>query len=617
MSEALVTFSLGPVQSFIAEARRTQDLWAGSALLSRLTEAAIKGFEEEGGTVIYPQRSPSAGMQGTESLPNKVVGRIPTDRLAKAMAAAERGAKACMEQISRKALDALRDYGVREFDETWMATWRRQVGTHLEFFWAAVEMETGHGVEKERKYAAAFKRLGALLEAAKRTRAFEAAEEPGPKDSLSGRRSALAMQGRDAVDVWRELAQKVGPPWLAPDGRDRLDALGVIKRFGFGRISFPSTSTVASRPFLELARNSAGKELARYREKLQAIPFFRPISGDWAWPFDGDLLYEETLSDARLRSDYNVSADQLERYRALLDEARHTVKQLYKHLKMQPSTYYAILVMDGDSMGEHVARCESDNEHEQLSLLLAQFATGVPKIVSRFLGALVYAGGDDVLALLPAENAVQAGLELARAYKEQLRTLCEPHPSRRPHPLPFTCSAGIAFSHHTAPLSVALREARRAEARAKRLKSPTDAKGKDALGVAVLKRSGEAVETVARWDDVGRYVVPMQDWFNQGKVSLQLASDAAFLAERLGLTGPSERSPEASKRESMPDPTHLFAVELRRLARRHTAPSGEGAGERDELLAEMESWARGLPHGAQDLACWIGVAAFVRRQALL
>lgn len=46
----LFLFSLGPVQSFIASARKTQDLWAGSYLLSHfvrklISKAALKDLE--------------------------------------------------------------------------------------------------------------------------------------------------------------------------------------------------------------------------------------------------------------------------------------------------------------------------------------------------------------------------------------------------------------------------------------------------------------------------------------------------------------------------------------------------------------------------------------------
>ncbi|MFS8580603.1 MAG: hypothetical protein LOD88_11335, partial [Novibacillus thermophilus] len=40
--QSLLVFSIGPVQSFIAAARKLEDLWSGSYVLSYLAESGIK-----------------------------------------------------------------------------------------------------------------------------------------------------------------------------------------------------------------------------------------------------------------------------------------------------------------------------------------------------------------------------------------------------------------------------------------------------------------------------------------------------------------------------------------------------------------------------------------------
>ena len=47
-------FTLGPVQSFVAQARRTRDFWAGSFILSWLSSAAIACITKQGGTIQFP-----------------------------------------------------------------------------------------------------------------------------------------------------------------------------------------------------------------------------------------------------------------------------------------------------------------------------------------------------------------------------------------------------------------------------------------------------------------------------------------------------------------------------------------------------------------------------------
>jgi CRISPR-associated protein Cmr2 len=49
----LLLFTIGPVQSFISQARKTQDLYAGSKLLSVLIGEAIKFVGED--NMIFPK----------------------------------------------------------------------------------------------------------------------------------------------------------------------------------------------------------------------------------------------------------------------------------------------------------------------------------------------------------------------------------------------------------------------------------------------------------------------------------------------------------------------------------------------------------------------------------
>ena len=54
MKKQYFHFSLGPVQAFVAQARRTRDYWAGSFLLSFLSSVAMKETIAQGGTILFP-----------------------------------------------------------------------------------------------------------------------------------------------------------------------------------------------------------------------------------------------------------------------------------------------------------------------------------------------------------------------------------------------------------------------------------------------------------------------------------------------------------------------------------------------------------------------------------
>src|SRR5439155_14287034 len=51
MTQYMLLFSLGPVQSFIAQARKTRDLWLGSFLLSALMQESMKDIKSN---LLFP-----------------------------------------------------------------------------------------------------------------------------------------------------------------------------------------------------------------------------------------------------------------------------------------------------------------------------------------------------------------------------------------------------------------------------------------------------------------------------------------------------------------------------------------------------------------------------------
>ena len=70
-----LSFSVGPVQGFVGQARRTRDLWAGSWLLSYLAESALAAAENKNGSAIIPHRPESD--RGRVTAKESPVGGMP------------------------------------------------------------------------------------------------------------------------------------------------------------------------------------------------------------------------------------------------------------------------------------------------------------------------------------------------------------------------------------------------------------------------------------------------------------------------------------------------------------------------------------------------------------
>ena len=54
MTRYLLLVTVGPVQDFIAQARRTRDFWYGSHLVSELSRKAAMAIVAQGGQLIFP-----------------------------------------------------------------------------------------------------------------------------------------------------------------------------------------------------------------------------------------------------------------------------------------------------------------------------------------------------------------------------------------------------------------------------------------------------------------------------------------------------------------------------------------------------------------------------------
>src|SRR5713226_4390274 len=67
----MLIFSLGPVQSFIVQARKTRDLWLGSYLLAKLMEAAMKEIDKPEVNFVFPTYRKVDGRNA--NLPNKYI----------------------------------------------------------------------------------------------------------------------------------------------------------------------------------------------------------------------------------------------------------------------------------------------------------------------------------------------------------------------------------------------------------------------------------------------------------------------------------------------------------------------------------------------------------------
>ncbi|WP_258297663.1 type III-B CRISPR-associated protein Cas10/Cmr2 [Paenibacillus peoriae] len=475
--EILMMFSLGPVQEFIAQARRTRDLWFGSYLLSELSIAGAQKFQELGGRLVFPVMVIDTNSEQVEkiSAPNKILGIMNTDQPSKIAWQVRRAIQGKWKEYARAAEEKIgRIINIR--------TWDRQVSDLLEFQAAWTAMEGLH-------YDEALSKTEQLLAARKTLRDFKQ-NDPG---AMYGEKKSSLDGGRESV--WINHNRNIGRLLrLGIKEYETLDAISVIKRLSLilhpDQERFLSVCETAFLPFQDQIRDvtfigSAVNDYLHTVNELLGKENLKTINKLDSNSYDARLFYERRIGDY-LEECVMVPKEHQEN---LKDSIANELERMYVQLEkksrdhqfnfVRPTPYYAFLIADGDRMGEHLRNIKDEQSHIHFSQALSRFALQAAKIMKNHQGQLVYGGGDDVMAYLPVHTCLNAANELRESFIEILGSVISAP----------TLSVGIVITHMLEPLEEVRRMAHEAERQAK--------KTRNALEVHFHKRGGGDLMKVA------------------------------------------------------------------------------------------------------------------------
>jgi CRISPR-associated protein Cmr2 len=152
-----------------------------------------------------------------------------------------------------------------------------------------------------------------------------------------------------------------------------------------------------------------------------------------------------------------------------------------------------VLHADGDSIGDLLKGMDQDRHIDFSRQLAQEFAEKVGDVVKSKLGDLVFAGGDDVLALLPLDRA----LEGAKAVQECFNSAMSPWAARNGMARTPTISIGLAVVHITENLQGAIELSAEMEEEAKAIN-----KDKNAFAICIRTRGGQDRRFACKWDGV-------------------------------------------------------------------------------------------------------------------
>ncbi len=444
------------------------------------------------------------------------------------------------------------------------------LGDGIAHFWQAHRMLAGATVYRPNA-GSYFAVQSALIEAAhgaaKAMRRFDQIDEAGDRCTVCGVREWLWQAPAPGV-VGRGSRARPSERLCGLCGSRREAPLAEWARQTTGdAVLFPSTHNLAASRFFEgvlatLARATSGADSERDLAVARALPLFLE-----AVPAEFHYATRALMRRARECGGYQRHAERLVKLPAeLLEPATYNDPEALAEHGLEPAgaqaargalsaflaacsdagipapgRYYAVLVMDGDHMGRwlsgrmsptiaevlHPGALPADDAQRRLLVntmrpLSASHQVAISRALNEFSleivepviedvhgGVVVYAGGDDVLAMLPLHAALPALRDLRRLYSgmplhdtseaagwgfESRDGWVKKGPKLwRVMGERATCSMGVAVAHAKSQLRHALETAREMERLAK------NGLDRNAVVVASLKRSGGHERFGARW----------------------------------------------------------------------------------------------------------------------
>lgn len=511
-------FMLSPVQSFISQARRTRDFWAGSFLLSWLSAVAMQAVIKQNpnyNSIVFPLPDEDFlnWLEGNETGKKPAHGSVPSRFQAEVIGDFKPQDVVKSVQIAWKSLaDKIYQGDLKNVaNPKTKEIWDRQIEHFWHIEWVLSEDHDN-----------------CILDQRKHWHTYIAPEQAGVKcmmtdgwQELSGIASPNATE---LNDFWNKVIQK-GKLGIASDLRQQeyLSAPAFVKRrfvryfHELKKIPMPSHwqlsgwKMAAARPSVSYMAAVHWLENLLQAEKTLEIEYLlrqfhktaleltdgnhnewdsniaciknKKVSSDQKWlALDGNIFFESLLENSKLYPEDKQPAAK---------STLELLRKLCKLLQLPAVTpFYAVLRMDGDNLSKQ----RMDNAKTQtIAKALAEFTKAVPNLVYEKNGFLIYAGGDDVLAILPLEDALSCALAIrikyAAIFAENNKKVL---PAQQ---VETTISAAIEYAHIKIPLARVLKDSHHLldEVAKKQY-------GRDSVAVRVLKSGGQTLEWARPWD---------------------------------------------------------------------------------------------------------------------
>lgn len=467
----LLIFTIGPVQSLINCSRKTNDMYAGSKLLSGLMREAVSFLNKKPGiNILFPvevkrteTNCPDNTLAGKQiptpdsDMPNRLIAEIDTADSAYPADIGQRLESHVRQLFMDKCRNLLQDAGI---EQKGLILAQRQLKDYPEVYW----LVDSYG---NRPYKEVYRSLFCKLQEIKGIRPFEQTAEPwSRKCILFPEYNAIFIKKREGNKYPANINKKCiyditdnsTLRYLVKPG-EALSAIALVKRV------YPNPEDICSLRQMLL------------RSRVDKLPVQGAGRGDML----ANAVYDIENQNP---PDYDEYNEDMRKAAEILCGKIHQ-----KGISL--SSYYAMVKLDGDSMGDEFLKRDTPEKQRELSLCISKFASLIPDILKEYMGIPVYAGGEDFLGFLPLDNLFPCLEKLHYAFREKVK---------------LTFSAGVVIAHLMQPLKEVAAAAEEMEHLAKQ------AKGKNACVTGIVKRSGDLVITPPLCFDDEAERVSLKNW---------------------------------------------------------------------------------------------------------
>lgn len=478
MKQRIILLSIGSVQEFIINSKKSSDLLSSSKIFSNLINEGIKFLLDMDGQLLLPKiqvdNHKIKSSINQNNLPNYFIIKYKSD-------------SSLAETVEKHMRNFYVDKFIKNKGIKGINGFQEQICDHLNsalnIYWVEQELDSNFSLNNSEQYKYVYEKLYKYLEAVKNVKKFNNISEEGRKCSICGVRNALFLNKSEnnnkfsVQSVYKhivndqefcekslcELVDKLEKKKIKVSNEDimkikqesqlnylnyealkkneMLCGVCLLKRI----INYDSQNKIKS---------LAGICLSSYKEKnyKKGTQFYNYYN-----------FIDKKIKESKKQCDVYESLyeENWGNFTNNLEEEREIVKKQIEekfsnlNYKELPK-YYCLYRMDIDNLGKWMSGEYKEAEESlycyqrDLSQNISGFFNEIIKYFnSDSKGSLIYAGGDDLLALVPLDIICDLQCCVSRSFSEKVN-----YNYKYKH---ITYSQGVFIAHYKSPLGEVIR----------------------------------------------------------------------------------------------------------------------------------------------------------------